>query len=405
MLVARGTSFKAPRSLIEIGKLNSGLSYGYSQIGKVVTVYPCDDDEAVFLAQRLHELTKDLAAPAVPFDLRFGDRGNVYYRHGAFEDLQLSQNGRDVSAVYDAGGELVPDVREQPKPDWVSDPFETYKPKSRTSGQRSESSIRVLKVLAQRGKGGVYVALDFTSGSPRLCLLKEGRKNGELTWDGRDGAWRVRHEAQVLSRLSSGGVAVPRVLSSFEVGRNFYLLMEFLEGETLHEKLISRSRRLTVPQVLIYGIQLARFIEQMHKAGWVWRDCKPKNLIVTRNGRLIPIDFEGAAPVSQTDPIRWGTLGFMAPEVIRGSAGTGVADDLYALGSMLFLLLTGQMPDSERPLSIQKFRRRVPARFCGLIELLLANEAANRPAAAAARATLTSILRNLKRSRTKAANA
>src|SRR6266571_3750541 len=65
LLIARAASFKAPRSLVEVGKLNSGLNYRYSQIGKVITVYPRDDDEAVFLAKRLHELTKHLAAPSV----------------------------------------------------------------------------------------------------------------------------------------------------------------------------------------------------------------------------------------------------------------------------------------------------------------------------------------------------
>ncbi len=405
VLAARGASFKAPRSLLEIGKLNSGLNYRYSQIGKVVTVYPCDDDEAVWLAQRLHELTKRLAGPAVPFDLKFGDHGNVYYRYGAFEKLRLPRKGRAFAAVYAPGGELVPDIREQPKPDWVADPFETHKPKSTTSDGKSQSRIRVLKVLVQRGKGGVYIALDSSSGNPRLCLLKEGRRNGELTWDGRDGAWRVSYETQVLSHLSACGVPLPQVLSSFEVGRNFYLLMEFLEGQTLHEKLISRSRRLTVPQVLTYGIQIAQFIEHMHKAGWVWRDCKPKNLIVTHDDRLVPIDFEGATPVGQPDPLNWGTPGFTPPEVVRGRGGNGVANDLYALGSMLFLLLTGKIHDPERPVPIKKFRRNVPAQFCELVESLLADEAERRPTATVACTMLTSISRNLGRSRRKAADA
>src|SRR5262249_2455319 len=51
LLVERGASFKAPRSLVEIGKLNSGLHYRYSQIGKIITVYPRDNDEAVYLAR------------------------------------------------------------------------------------------------------------------------------------------------------------------------------------------------------------------------------------------------------------------------------------------------------------------------------------------------------------------
>src|SRR6267154_1825559 len=92
LLVAHGVSFKAPRSLFEVGQLNSGLSYNYSQVGKIITVYPGSDDEAVFLAQRLHRLTYGMPAPAVPFDLRFSDTSNVYYRFGAFEHLELTEN-------------------------------------------------------------------------------------------------------------------------------------------------------------------------------------------------------------------------------------------------------------------------------------------------------------------------
>ena len=399
LLVERGASFKAPRSLVEIGKLNSGLHYRYSQIGKIITVYPRDNDEAVYLARRLHVLTKGLDAPSVPFDLRFSETSNVYYRYGAFEHLELPRNRGKVPAVYGPEGDLVPDEREQPKPDWVSDPFEPHKPKSKSSRQSVVSSIRVVKVLAQRGKGGVYIAIDFRRGSPRPCLLKEGRKNGEVSWDGRDGAWRVRNEKRVLSRLSLCGMPVPCVHSSFELEGHSYLVMEYLDGESLHAKLLARSRRLTLKQVLDYGTQLAKFILQMHEAGWAWRDCKPKNIIVTRNGRLVPIDFEGAAPIRRPDPFRWGTPGFAIPKVGGPKITNGTDEDLYALGSILFLFLTGRIYDSAQPCAIQKLRRNIPTILCQLVESLLTIEADNRPNAKSACAILNAILLNSKRQR------
>lgn len=396
LLTARSVWFKAPRSLIEVGKLNSGLNYNYSQIGKIFTVYPRSDDEAVWLAQRLHKLTRQLPAPSVPFDLSISETSNVYYRFGAFEHIELTRNGRQVLAVYTPDGNLIPDVREQPKPDWVSDPFEAHKPRSRSAKQEATSSIRVMSVLAQRGKGGVYQAIDFGPDNPRLCLLKEGRKNGELTWDGRDGAWRIRNEKRVLARLKACGVPVPQVHSSFEIAGNYYLVMEYLDGETLHDSLIRRRRRLTIAQVLDYGVQLATFISQMHKAGWSWRDCKPKNIIVTRAGRLVPIDFEGAVPIDRPDPWRWGTPGF-TPLQPRGKVGNGISDDLYALGSILFLLLTGRVFDPAAPVTIQKLRRNVPPDLCRLVESLLSLKAAQTTAAGSVRARLISICLNSKR--------
>ena len=395
-LTARGVPFKAPRSLIEVGKLNSGLNYNYTQIGKIITVYPRTDDEAVFLAQRLHKLTCHLAAPSVPFDLRFSNASNVYYRFGAFEHLELTRNGQQVLAVYAPDGNLIPDNRQQPKPDWVTDPFEAHKPRFRPTKPEATPSIRVMRVITQRGKGGVYEAIDFGSNNPRLCLLKEGRKNGELTWDGRDGAWRIRNEKRVLARLSACGVPVPQVHSSFEIDGNYYLVMEYLDGETLHDNLLRRGRRLTIAQVLGCGIQLATFISQMHAAGWAWRDCKPKNMIVTRAGRLVPIDFEGAAPIDRPDPWRWGTPGFTPPESPGRKVGNGVTDDLYALGSILFLLLTGRVFDPAAPVTIQKLRRNVPPVLCQLVESLLAIEPGKTPAAEAVRESLISICLNSK---------
>ena len=398
-LIAHGVTFKAPRSLMEVGKLNAGLDYRYTQIGKIITVYPRTDDEAVFLAQQLHKLTTHFDGPTIPFDLRFSDTSNVFYRFGAFGNLKLARNGRHVPAVYAPGGTLVPDVREKPKPVWVSDPFVAHKPKSKSSMPTGVSSIRVLRALAQRGKGGVYLAVDLRSGSPRLCLLKEGRKHGEMSWDGRDGAWRIRNEKRVLSRLSSCGIPVPRVHSSFEMGGNCYLVMEYLTGTTLHEILLRRRRRLSVQQVLDFGVQLAEFISRMHCAGWTWRDCKPMNIMVTTDRRLVPIDFEGAAPINRPDPLRWGTPGFIVPKSRGRMVEDGIADDLYALGSILFLLLTGKVYDSATTFTVKKLRRNVPLNLCQLVESLLALDAGGRPTAKTAYATLTSIFLSSKRKR------
>jgi hypothetical protein len=391
-LIARGVPFKAPRSLIEVLKLNSGLHYRYSQIGKVITVYPRNDEQAVALAQVLHELTRRFTGPTVPFDLRFTETSNVYYRYGAFQHLEINQSGGPTHGVYAPNGELVPDVREEPKPDWMSDPFEKNRPVSRKKKTVPFEPIRVLRALGQRGKGGVYEAIDLTGESPQLCLLKEGRKNGEVMWDGRDGTWRIRNEERVLGRLSAAGVNVPAVRSSFELGGNYYLVMEYLNGESLHNFLGRFRRRLPLKRVVGYSLQLATFLSQMHRAGWVWRDCKPKNIIITRAGRLVPIDFEGAARINQPDHLGWGTQGFTPPESRARKTPSGKADDLYALGAMIYLLLTGRIFEPDKPITIQKLRRGVPLELRQLTESLLSNARRKRPSAEAAGALLNSIL-------------
>jgi class IV lanthipeptide synthase len=391
LLANCGVQFKAPRSLTEVMRLNSGLHHRYSQIGKVITVYPRNESEAVNLAQALHQLTRRLHAPSVPFDLRFADRGNVYYRFGALRHMEIKlANGKRVPAMKSPNGRLEQDVRERAKPDWVKDPFAERK--STTSPRRSHSAVpfRVVRAVVQRGKGGVYQAIDLRGAVPRLCLLKEGRRSGETCWDGRDGAWRVRHEERVLSHLLAGGVTVPEVYSAFELQGNYYLAMKFIDGENFHDVLTRLQRRMPIVRVLSFGIQLATFLSQMHRIGWAWRDCKPKNLIVTCDGRLVPIDFEGATPIERPDHLPWGTRGFTPPN--GSEVGDGVAYDLYALGSVLYLLLTGRVFDPAQPLAIKKLRRNVPHELRLLVESLLADRPGARPSARAATAQLASIL-------------
>jgi len=393
-LIARRVQFKAARTLSDVAKLNSGLYHGYSQIGKVITVYPRNETEAIDLAGQLHQLTRRFTAPSVPFDLRFADTSNVYYRFGAFRRVAIEHpDGGRTLGVRTPSGELVPDARDNPKPDWVRDPFADLKPRRLRSHIRNEAApFRVLQALIQRGKGGVYQAVDFSSHAPRLCLLKEGRRHGEVTWDGRDGAWRVRNEERVLKRLAAGGVMVPAVYASFEVAGNYYLAMEWIDGESLHSLLLKRKRRFPLARVLSYGVQLSAFLSRMHQAGWTWRDCKPRNLIVTSGDHLVPIDFEGAAEIDRPDRLVWGTPGFVPPERQHRTEGDAVPDDLYALGSILYLLLTGRVFNQTQSLHIKSLRREVPRELCGLVASLLAADAGQRPSAQSTTLQLTTIL-------------
>jgi hypothetical protein len=402
LLSRRGVLYKAPASLYELSKLNSGVFYGYSQVGKFLTVYPRSAEEAVRLARELHRLTRDLSAPAVPFDLKYRDDGCVYYRYGAFTGVEVEgADGERAYAIRDPEGNLVPDRRDSAvAPAWAADPFlpRHPRPQSTPASTPLRTTFKAFRALKQRGRGGVYHALDLSVMPPRLCVLKEGRKDGVVDWDGRDGVWRIRHERRVLASLHGAGVDVPRVYSSFRAGKNYYIAVEFIEGESLEEWLCRRRRRLTVASALAHGAELARLIARIHAAGWVWRDCKPGNVIITRDGRMRPLDFEGACPVDSPDPLPWGTTCYVPPELWDAFRGQSRApEDLYALGAVVYLLLAGRPPDDSEP--IGKIRKGVPEAAQKVVERLLdsdpcrrpgAYEAALRLEAAVAEATLTS---------------
>jgi hypothetical protein len=376
--------FKAPASLQELAKLNAGLYYGFSQVGKFITVYPKSSADAVQLATRLHEVTRGLPAPAVPYDRSYRDDSPVYYRYGAFGSLEIENtDGTRTSAIRNDKNEIVPDRREPGAavPEWETDPFAE-------GGQRAsyqlEPTIKPYEALSQRGKGGVYRALDLSVTPARLCILKEGRRHGETDWGGRDGYWRVEHEGKVLKCLRRANLNVPKVYRSFRTPDHYYLVMEFAEGQSLQSLLSGSRRKMPIAQALRYGAQLAELVRVIHSAGWVWRDCKPMNVIVSRGGELRPLDFEGACRIDEPDSMPCGTPGYISPEADKEPpSGSRVAEDLYALGVTLHQLLSGRIPDRNPLQPIGTLRRGIPPAVREVVRALLDGEPRSRPDAAA----------------------
>lgn len=396
LLQSRDVHFKTPTSLSHVARLNAGIHGSYSQVGKLITIYPDSDNEAVSLARQLYRLTCDLRAPAVPFEERFGPHGCVYYRYGAFRKLKDETKGvnNSDSHLRHPQGHLVPDNRcSVGGPSWVKNPFpKQTKTTSVTNEGPLTTTYHVFRALTQRGRGGVYQAVDSSVSPPRLCVLKEGRALGEQSWDGRDGRWRIKHERRVIASLRKSGVEAPEIFSTFRSDDNFYLVTEFIEGANLMELLLKRRRRLPVVRALRLAAEIAATVARIHAAGWVWRDCKPGNFMVAKKGRLRPLDFEGACRAGRRDRTRWGTPGFV-PRDWRPAAKSREFEDLYAIGASLYLLLTGRLPEPQ-PVPIQTLRRNVPIQACDLTSRLL--EDGQQTSAAFVSATLSKIADELK---------
>jgi Protein kinase domain len=364
--------FKVPCRLDLLRSLNSGLA-DFSQIGKFLTVYPRSTDEALELARDLHRATRGLSGPRIPFDARYRKDSLVYYRYGAFRRWVDGTSG----FIHPPRGRRYRDKRAPKRaiPRWLEDPFQKSRARNAKMRGLFLREFLVFKAKAQRGKGGVYDAIDLSVQPVRRVIIKEGRRNGETNWDGRDGYALVKREAQVLRKLRTAGLPVPRVLREFTQNGNRYLVLERIPGRPLLAA--KRAQPLTTSWRRAERTleQLAPMLSRMHEAGWTWRDCKPSHIFVHR-GTVRFIDFEGACRNGQTELLPWGSPDYVPPRYHgKFSRCAGTLEDDYALGVIAFQFLSGKFPPAaaHRRAAIYK-RTRCPEPLREKIDRLLSSK-------------------------------
>jgi len=381
--------FKAPKSLAELHKLNSGIYYGFSQVGKFVTVYPQSAEAAAAIASDLHALTAKFAAPAVPYDNALRNRSCVYYRYGSFSlRLKTTFRKQRLLAIARPDGKLIPDLRgpRAAVPPWLTDPFQPARSQAASElATPLETDYTGYEALTQRGRGGIYTARDVSSVPAKLCVIKEGRRDGETDWLGRDGSFRIKREAQVLRSTIT---AVPRVVRTFRADGCYYLVMERISGKPLQQVLASRQA-MSARRMLAYCAQMARIVADIHAAGWAWRDCKPDNFLVEKNHKLWALDFEGACRLDETDPPWGATPGYTPPRQSRNSASPE-AMDLYALGTSIMQLIarTGSPINLAVAFRREIKKRNLPLRLIKAIQSLRSPSPERRPSARATQALI-----------------
>ena len=162
---------------------------------------------------------------------------------------------------------------------------------------------------------------------------------------------RFIREARLAARL-----AHPNVVRVFDVGEDAgrpFIAMEYVEGETLAE-LVARRGPLPAAEAATLGVQVCAALAAAHAAGLVHRDVKPQNLLLSSDGVLklgdfgIAVGHEGTRLTLEGTVL--GTAGYLAPEQARGEQVTAAAD-IYAVGAVLYELLTGEPPRSASTLA------------------------------------------------------
>ena len=158
---------------------------------------------------------------------------------------------------------------------------------------------------------------------------------------------RFYKEGRAAAKLND-----PNIVGAYDVGQageHHYFVMEFVDGDTVYDRIVARKR---VPEREALGIirQVAAALQHAHEMGFVHRDIKPKNIMMTTSGTAKLADLGLARGISDKEAAEaesgraFGTPYYIAPEQIRGAVDIGPPADIYGLGATFYHMVTGKVP-------------------------------------------------------------
>ncbi len=217
--------------------------------------------------------------------------------------------------------------------------FESEEPKATPQPGVEIKGLRILKKIGEGGISCVYLAQREGDPTPIVLKVFDHARRSE----NEEQLLRFFQECELLSRLNHPGIV--RLLDRGSTDNWVYVAMEHFSAGSLRDRM---TGPLTPAQALAYMRPLLDALEVVHAAGIVHRDLKPANVMLRQDGSPVLIDFGAAKSlIEDTNLTRkgavLGTPFYMSPEHAEGLVPDG-RSDLYALGIMLFEMLTGSVP-------------------------------------------------------------
>jgi serine/threonine-protein kinase len=165
--------------------------------------------------------------------------------------------------------------------------------------------------------------------------------------DNKDFIERFYREGRAAAQLNH-----PNIVQAYDVGRageHHYFVMEFVDGPTVHDRVVN-DKIISEAEAIDIVRQVALALQHAHDRGFIHRDIKPKNVMITQSGRVKLADLGLARALSDKDAAiaeagrAYGTPYYISPEQIRGEVKIGPPADIYGLGATFYHMVTGRVP-------------------------------------------------------------
>lgn len=320
-------------------KLNSG-ELGPNEVGKFLSIYTNCSAQAIEIVNALKPVLQDYLAPEVLESVRIDK--NIYAH---YTTTRTTEQQGTITTLIDF---YVPDKKTIPFK--LNSAF-----KSSVRKKLYGKYYLKMKILRPGPKGEIVLAYSFKKFAFKPVVIKEGRYGALEDPFGRDIKDRLQWQKKVLMDIGNS-VPTAQYLDLFEENGNYFLVIEYLDGTMLADKLdqiknFASWKDLTSQtqyRILYYYLQIIRIVKKVHQLGYIHRDIQDNNFMVAADERISIVDFELAYNENKQEPATpfpLGTFGYSAPEQIRFESPI-YKSDVFSLGALLAFILTGEHPSA-----------------------------------------------------------
>lgn len=206
-------------------------------------------------------------------------------------------------------------------------------------GSVLDRKYEVIGIIGQGGMGSVYLCKNINLDT--LWAIKEVPKEVKSNVN-------FLAEPNILKKLKHPGI--PRIIDIFYENDNLYMVEDYIEGENLKEY-VKRKGSLNTEEICKIASKIGQIVEYLHSFDppIIHRDLKPSNIMITPEGEVVLIDFGISRvykPGQESDTVYIGSRGYAAPEQFYGTGQSSTQTDIYALGAVIYFMITGKAPST-----------------------------------------------------------